>query len=104
MRRWMLALVVVALLVVPVVASVTTTRVTVANTATTLFSAQPFDQDVAIANRGSNAMFIGDSTVSTATGFQLDVDVTISFTALANTALFGIVASGTETAHVIVAN
>ena len=104
MRKWMLALVVVALLVVPVVASVTTTRVTVANTATTLFSVQPFSQDVAIANRGSNPMFIGDSTVTTANGFQLDVNSTISFTAVANTAFFGIVASGTETAHVIVVN
>ena len=104
MRRWMLALVVVALLVVPVVADVETSRVTVANTATTLFSAVPFPLDVAISNRGSNAIFIGDSTVTTANGFRLDVDATISFTALANTALFGIVASGTETAHVITTN
>jgi hypothetical protein len=65
----------------------------------------PFTQDVAITNRGSGAViFIGDATVTTGSGFQLDQDQTISFTALANTAVFGIVAAGTEPAHVIRVN
>lgn len=105
MRRLALAFVVVLLVAAVGHANITTTVVTVATSATQLVSAQPFLQDFAIANRGSGpAIFIGDSTVSTATGFQLDDDQTISFTALANTAVFGIVASGTEPAHVIRVN
>ncbi len=104
-RRVVLALLIVAFLVGVGHATLTTTVVSVATTPTQLVSAQPFLQDFAIANRsGGAAMFIGDSTVATGTGFQLDRDQTISFTALANTAVFGIVASGTEDAHVIRVN
>lgn len=106
MRKWMLAFVIALSLILSVAdASITTTQVTVAVTATSLVGAQPFDQDVAISNRGSGAaIFVGDSTVLTSTGFQLDQDATISITALANTEVFGIVATGTETAHVIIVN
>ncbi len=104
-RSLVLAVIVLALLAGTGHATLTTTVVTVATSATSLFASVPFTQDVAITNRGSGvAIFIGDSTVTTSTGFQLDDDQTISFTALANTAVFGIVASGTEPAHVIRVN
>ncbi|HEU02039.1 hypothetical protein LCGC14_0987210 [marine sediment metagenome] len=104
-RSLVLAAVIVALLAGNGHATITTTIVIVADSATSVFASVPYTQDVAITNRGSGAaIFIGDATVSVATGFQLDDDQTISFTALANTAVFGIVAAGTEPAHVIRVN
>ena len=104
-RPLVLAAIVVALLVGTGHATLTTTVVTVTPSATSVFSSVPFTQDVAVTNRGAGAaMFIGDSTVTTGTGFQLDQDQTISFTALANTAVFAIVAAATEPAHVIRVN
>ena len=104
-RSLVLAVIAVALLAGSGHASITTTIVTVTTAATSLFAAVPFTQDVAITNRGSGvAIFIGDSTVTIGNGFQLDDDQTISFTALANTAVFGIVAAATEPAHVIRVN
>lgn len=104
-RSLVLAAMLVGLLAGSGHATLTTTVVTVATSATSVFASVPFTQDVAITNRGAGAaIFIGDSTVTTGTGFQIDQDQTIAFTALANTAIFGIVASGTEPAHVIRVN
>lgn len=86
-------------------AAINTDRVTVATTATQILAAGPFRQDVTITNRGGGpAIFLGDSSVTTSTGFQLDDDQSISFTAISNTAIFGIVAAATEVAHVIRVN
>jgi hypothetical protein len=56
---------------------------------------------VAVYNAGSNTIFIGGSTVTTATGIPLAVGATATFDLAFGDGLYGIVAAATENARVL---
>ena len=78
----------------------TSSQVTVTTTATLLVAASTFDQTVWIHNSGG-AMYIGASNVTTANGYKLDTDDKMELPVGDNEALYGIVASGTNTVFVL---
>jgi hypothetical protein len=80
--------------------------VSVATTATRLDTASESDSvsgsAVALNNNGSATVYIGDSDVTTATGFPLAAGASISFNLDGpSDALYGIVASGTVEVRVL---
>ena len=78
----------------------TSAQVTVTTTATLLVAASTFDQTVWIHNSGG-ALYIGASNVTTANGYKLDTDDKMELPVGDNEALYGIVASGTNTVFVL---
>jgi hypothetical protein len=78
----------------------TSAQVTVTTTATLLVAASTFDQTVWLHNSGG-AMYIGASNVTTANGYKLDNDDKMELPVGDNEALYGIVASGTNTVYVL---
>ena len=78
----------------------TSSQVTVTTTATLLVAASTFDQTVWIHNSGG-ALYIGASNVTTANGYKLDTDDKMELPVGDNEALYGIVASGTNTVFVL---
>ena len=78
----------------------TSAQVSVGVTATLLVAASTFDQTVWIHNSGG-AMYIGASNVTTANGYKLDNDDKMELPVGDNEALYGIVASGTNTVFVL---
>ena len=78
----------------------TSSQVTVTTTATLLVAASTFDQTVWLHNSGG-AMYIGASNVTTANGYKLDNDDKMELPVGDNEALYGIVASGTNTVFVL---
>lgn len=77
-------------------------RVDVAQVAIRLDNLVMYSGGILIRNRGANAVFIGDSAVTAATGYQLDagealpVDVTTQLDGL-----YAIAVTGTNTCHVL---
>lgn len=81
--------------------SIETAQVDVADTATALHTAdQGAPLVVLVENQGSASMFIGDSTVTTSTGYELEAGQHRYFNLSTGEVLYGIVASGTEQADV----
>ena len=78
----------------------TSSQVSVTTTATLLVAASTFDQTVWIHNSGG-ALYIGASNVTTANGYKLDTDDKMELLVGDNEALYGIVASGTNTVFVL---
>ena len=78
----------------------TSAQVTVTTTATLLVAASTFDQTVWLHNSGG-ACYIGASNVTTANGYKLDNDDKMELPVGDNEALYGIVASGTNTVYVL---
>ena len=78
----------------------TSSQVTVTTTATLLVAASTFDQTVWLHNSGG-ALYIGASNVTTANGYKLDTDDKMELPVGDNEALYGIVASGTNTVFVL---
>jgi hypothetical protein len=78
----------------------TSSQVSVTTTATLLVAASTFDQTVWIHNSGG-ALYIGASNVTTANGYKLDTDDKMELPVGDNEALYGIVASGTNTVFVL---
>ena len=77
-----------------------TAQKTVTTAATLLVAANRGDQIVNLHNSGG-ALYIGDATVTTSTGFKMDTDDKIEIPLGDNEALYGIVASGTNTVYVM---
>lgn len=80
------------------------TRVTVTDTATALESAVTSEGvSVLIRNRGSVAVYIGGSAVTTSTGYQLDPGeaITVEADEVNPLGAYGIVASGTAVCHIL---
>ena len=78
----------------------TSAQVSVTTTATLLVAASTFDQTVWLHNSGG-ALYIGTSNVTTANGYKLDTDDKMELPVGDNEALYGIVASGTNTVFVL---
>lgn len=77
-------------------------RVDVGTTATRLDPL--FQGQCAVRNRGAVPVFLGAASVTTASGFQLDPGETFTVELRTADLLFGIVAAGTATCHVLQAS
>ena len=77
-----------------------TAQKTVTTAATLLVAANRGDQIVNLHNSGG-ALYIGDATVTTLTGFKMDTGDKLEIPLGDNEALYGIVASGTSTVCVM---
>ena len=78
----------------------TSSQVSVTTTATLLVAANIMDQTVWIHNSGGTT-YIGASNVTTENGYKLDTDDKMQLLVGDNEALYGIVASGTNTVFVL---
>ena len=78
----------------------TSAQVSVGTTATLLVAANFMDQTVWLHNTGG-ALYVGDSTVTTANGFKLDTGDKMELPVGDNEGLYGIVASGTNTVFIL---
>jgi hypothetical protein len=81
----------------PVSVGTTATRLDAADTSAS------FTRSCLVRNRGSSAVFIGGAGVTTATGLQLDPGESLTADLRPAEPLFGVVASGTVTCHVMLA-
>lgn len=79
--------------------SVRATRVPVATTATKL--GYEGRGSVLVRNRGNNPIYLGGPDVQTTSGFQVDAGESATIDLVGGEVLYGIVASSTETAHVL---
>ena len=78
-----------------------TSQVTVGATPTLISAARDGGDSVTIENLGTTQVFIGNANVTTGTGFPLPGVVGASLTIPATTAIYGIVASGTQAVAVL---
>ena len=78
-----------------------TSQVTVGATPTLISAARDGGDDVTIMNFGTTQVFIGNADVSVANGFPIPGVVGASLTIPATTAIYGIVASGTQPVAVL---
>jgi len=74
-------------------------RVSVAQTAVLLVSGN--DYKFSVRNRGTAAVYLGDATVTSATGYQLDAGEAVGLQVNPTDALYAIAATGTQTVHVL---
>lgn len=81
--------------------AVSATRVTVAATATVIFTARGGVSKVLIRNPTAVSVYIGGSGVTTATGFEIAAGDAVSVALEKQEAIYGIVASGTAIVHVL---
>jgi len=82
-------------------AALTVSRVTVATTATLLYTAAAGGSTVLIRNAGSASVFLGDATVTTSTGFELVASDALSLPLGPNDTIYGIVATSTNRVDVL---
>lgn len=78
----------------------TSAQVSVGTTATLLVAANFMDQTVWLHNSGG-ALYVGDSTVTTANGFKLDTGDKMELPVGDNEGLYGIVTSGSNTVFIL---
>lgn len=85
------------------VSSTSASRVTVTTSATRLDTANTAKSpNIIIRNRGSVAVYVGGSAVTSADGFQLDAGESLDVAVGAgNIGLYGITASGTASVHIL---
>lgn len=76
--------------------------ITVGTSATSLHTPATSATTVRVHNNGTNAIFVGESGVTTATGFPVAADAELEVTLAEGEQVYGIVAAGTEDARVIV--
>lgn len=83
--------------------SVQAQRVSVTNSATRLdITTDPMSRfTMLVVNRGSAAVYVGSSTVTTATGVQVDVGGSLSIDMRSGDSSYAIAASGTHACHVL---
>lgn len=74
-------------------------QVSCSTTATSIAAARDTRKAIVIVNRGTNALYVGPSGVTTTTGFQLNQNDAITIRTTAQ--VFGIVATATSTAHFV---
>lgn len=83
-------------------AAVRFTRVTIAATATLIITAPPSSgQTVLVRNPSAVSVYLGDSTVTTANGFEVAAGDAVSITLGYNDTLYGIVAAATQVVHTL---
>ena len=78
-----------------------TSQVVVGATATLISAARDGTDDVTIVNFGTTQVFIGNANVTVSNGFPIPGVVGASLTIPATTAIYGIVASGTQPVAVL---
>lgn len=83
--------------------TISASRVTVDTTAggVAIASSISGGRSIVVRHRGTNPVYLGPSGVTTATGFQLNAGDAVQFDLSGGDSLFGIVASGSETLHVM---
>jgi hypothetical protein len=95
MKKAILVLVLVVLAVAEAGAAFNAGRVTVAVTATAIYTAPPRGASVLICNRHSASIFIGPITVTTANGFEVAAGDCTSQVPFKGDTIYGIVAAAT---------
>lgn len=78
----------------------TTARISV-GTSAALLAADADSGAALIRNRGTGAVYLGDASVTSATGFQVDPGETIPMDLYPGDALYAISASGSNSVHVL---
>lgn len=82
--------------------SAETSRVTVDDTRDLLVAGSRFTEDVSILNKGASVIYIGDETVTDATGFEVPVGEKFRCTLDQTEELWAVTAAaGSATVHVI---
>lgn len=81
--------------------AVSASQVSVGTSATSILDVGDSGAVAEITNQGANPVFIGGSGVTTSTGYSLAAGATLRLTMSPEDEVFGIVASGSETVHVI---
>ena len=76
-------------------------QITVTTTATLLVAANIMDQTVQLHNLGGGAVYLGNASVTTSNGYKMDNTDKLQIPVGDNEALYGIVASGTNTVAVL---
>lgn len=79
--------------------SMTSAQVSVGTTATVLVTGIKGSAELTIKNAGAASVFLGGSGVTTTTGLDLASGATVGLTV--HESLYGIVATGTVTVHVL---
>lgn len=79
--------------------SVRATRVAVATTATKI--GYEGRGSLLVRNRGNNPVYLGGPDVQTTSGMQVDAGEAVPIDLASGDVLYGIVAAGTETVHVL---
>lgn len=79
----------------------TSAQVSVGITATVVVAATNFDQTVNLHNLGGGAVYLGGADVTTSNGYKFDNGDKLTVTVGDHEALYGIVASGTQTVAVL---
>ncbi|HEY7298559.1 MAG TPA: hypothetical protein VH684_11540 [Xanthobacteraceae bacterium] len=82
-------------------ANISTAQVSVGTSATQIVSARAGRNQLVIANHGTTAVYIGGSGVATSTGILLPGTVGATITIPTSAAVYGIVASGSQTVGVL---
>ena len=77
----------------------TSTQKTISTTASQIVSALPFDQTIAI-HSGSGTVYIGDSTVTSSTGYRMDNGDKITLPVGDHESLYAITSSGTAILYI----
>ena len=77
----------------------TSVQKTVTTTASVVVASSPFDQTVAI-HSGSGTVYLGDSTVTTSTGYRMDNGDKIVLPVGDHEALYAITSSGTAILYI----
>lgn len=78
-----------------------TSQVIVGTSPTLISPARPGGDEVTIQNFGTTAVFIGNADVNTGNGFPIPGVAGASITITATTAIYGVVASGTQPVAVL---
>lgn len=76
-------------------------QVSVGTSATSLLTSGVAGARVLIRNAGAASVFLGASDVTTGTGFELATGETVELPVPSGSEVFGIVATGSETVHVL---
>ncbi|HLX21639.1 MAG TPA: hypothetical protein VKR23_15950 [Gaiellaceae bacterium] len=83
-------------------AVVTAVRVTVASTATLIYTAPPgFTGRVLVRNPSAVSVYVGSASVTTTTGFEIAAGDALGINVVPADTLYGIVATGTQVVHTI---
>lgn len=81
--------------------AISSAQVSVGTTATSVLAAGVGGGRVRVRNAGAASVFLGASGVTTAAGYELTTGSTVDLVLEANETLYGIVATGTQTVHVL---
>lgn len=82
--------------------AVSSAQVSVATTATAITTASSGGQNVVLSNQSGAAVFLGNSLVTTSNGMSLAVSSTVTLRLAPREVIYGVVATGTQSVHVLV--